>query len=78
MAKRVKHLKEKDFDVSKHWLANYYKKHGIRYLQPKYRLSRPNTDDEHKAAQLIFVRGLVERMLDGKEIFYLDECTVSS
>ncbi len=51
----------------------FYKRHKISYVTPCYRLWRNTTDEEHLAAQQQFVRDLVERMQDGREIIYMDE-----
>ena len=58
-------------------LGNFYRKHNVRNLKVHYTIYTPQTTLSMISQQQYFVKSLAQEMLFGKEVIYLDECTVN-
>ncbi len=68
---------ERQLSITSHCLKDFYKKNGIRYLTPCYRTWVRATNEDHLKHQQEFVYDLVQDIMDGKEIVYIDESSLN-
>lgn len=58
-------------------LANFYRKYGVKYVQPKYIIASSDSDEVRLKKQQGFIVRLIEEIQAGSEILYFDETSLN-